>query len=253
MNVNVKDEEKKISFSKDFKAHCEILKRISKITWGGYTMKRLVKQTNKSMDECFKGNMGKDKVFVTKAVHDKDAAIEAKMRSVEPRILGIKMISYEQKGMRKVWVPCYFMVYDFKVKRNVFFNKAQVFDKEGRVGAVYDANEMHASHYDVLTDGEIAMEKKAISTLDGDILPDAGDLKKIIEDTEYSIRRQILFKAYRTMESELKQIKLLKFYREAYELEMAYKDRTFIKYAYLDDYGITNERARGLNTRLDSI
>lgn len=77
-------------------------------------------------------------------------------------------------------------------------------------------------------------------------------MKRIIEDTEYSIRRQILFKAYKTMDSELKRVKLVKFYREAWELEMTYKDRTFIKYAYLDDYGVQNERARGLNTRLDS-
>lgn len=215
-------------------------------------MKRLVKQSDKKMNEAFMNDLGKDMVFVTRTIHTKENAMEAKMRSVEPKLLGIKMINYKQKEIRHVWVPCYFMIYDFKVKRNVFFNKSQVFDKEGRVGAVYDANEMHASHYDVLTDGEIPLEKKAISTMEGDILPDGGDLKKIIEDTEYSIRRQILFKAYKTMDSELKQIKMVKFYREAWEMEMTYKDRTFIKYAYLDDYGVQNERARGLNTRLDS-
>ena len=52
------------------------------------------------------------------------------------------------------------------------------------------------------------------------------------------------------MDSELTRVKLVKFYREAWELEMMYKDRTYTKYAYLDDYGVTNERARGLNTRL---
>ena len=82
------------------------------------------------------------------------------------------------------------------------------------------------------------------------ILPDGGSLEQILEDAEYSIRRQILFKAYKTMDSELTRVKLVKFYREAWELEMMYKDRTYTKYAYLDDYGVTNERARGLNTRL---
>lgn len=215
-------------------------------------MKRLVKQADKKKDEVLMSNMGKDVVFVTKSIYNKDEAIEAKMRSVEPKLLGIKMINYKQQSMRKVWVPCYFMIYDFKVKRNMFFNKSQVFDKEGRVGAVFDANEMHASHYDVLTDGEIPMEKKAISEMDGIILPDGGDLRTIIENTEYSIKRQILFKAYKTMDSELKLVKRVKFYREAWELVMTYKDRTFTKYAYLDDYGVQNERARGLNTRLDS-
>ena len=103
-----------------------------------------------------------------------------------------------------------------------------------------------------MTDGEIPMEKKAISEMDGIILPDGGDLRTIIENTEYSIKRQILFKAYKTMDSELKLVKRVKFYREAWELVMTYKDRTFTKYAYLDDYGVQNERARGLNTRLDS-
>lgn len=215
-------------------------------------MKRLVKQADKKPDNGSMSDMGKDMVLVTRSIHTKEDAIEAKMRSVEPKLLGVKMINYKQQSMRKVWVPCYFMVYDFKVKRNVFFNKSQVFDKEGTVGAVYDANEMHASHYDIMTDGEIPMEKKAISTMDGDLLPDGGDMKTIIENTEYSIRRQILFKAYKTMDSELKRVKLTKFYREAWELVMTYKDRTFVKYAYLDDYGVQNERARGLNTRLDS-
>lgn len=215
-------------------------------------MKQLGNTRNENIREALIEDMGKEMVLTTKSIYNKEDAIEAKMRSVEPKFLGIKMIKYRQKGMRKVWVPCYFMIYDFKVKRNVFFSKSNVFDKEGRVGAVYDANEMHASHYDVLTDGDIPMVKRSLSTMDGIILPDGGDMKKIIEDTEYSIRRQILFKAYKTMDSELKRVKLVKFYREAWELEMTYKDRTFIKYAYLDDYGVQNERARGLNTRLDS-
>lgn len=215
-------------------------------------MKRLVNTKNENISEALIGDPGKEMVLTTRSIYNKEDAIEAKMRSVEPKFFGIKMINYRQKGMRKVWVPCYFMIYDFKVKRNVFFNKSNVFDKEGRVGAVYDANEMHASHYDVLTDGDIPMIKRSLSTMDGDILLDGGDMKRIIEDTEYSIRRQILFKAYKTMDSELKRVKLVKFYREAWELEMTYKDRTFIKYAYLDDYGVQNERARGLNTRLDS-
>ena len=86
--------------------------------------------------------------------------------------------------------------------------------------------------------------------MDGCVLPDGGTLEKILRDAEYSIRRQILFKAFKTMDSELTRVKVVKFYREAWELEMMYKDRTYIKYAYLDDYGVTNEKARGLNTRL---
>ena len=211
-------------------------------------MKRLVKRMDKNSGMITTGDKGT--AFVTETIWTKDEAIEAKMCSVEPKIFGIKMVRYQQEGMRKVWVPYYFMIYDFKVKRNVFFNKSQVFDKTGRVGVVYDANEMHASHYDVMTDGEIPMVRKKIETMDGIVLPDGGTLEKIIEDAEYSIRRQILFKAYKTMDSQLSQVKIMKFYREAWELEVKYKEKTFIKYAYMDDYGVQNERARGLNTRL---
>lgn len=193
----------------------------------------------------------KENVFVTKSIYTKEEAIEAKMRSVEPKLLGIKMVRYEKKRIRKVWVPCYFMIYEFKLTRSIFMAKSQALNREGVVGAVYDANEMHTIHYDVMTDGEIPMIEKNLNSMDGDILPDGGTMNEIIENAEYSIRRQILFKAYKTMESELKQVKLVKFYREAYEMEMGYKDRTYIKYAYLDDYGVANERAKGLTTRLD--
>ena len=83
------------------------------------------------------------------------------------------------------------------------------------------------------------------------MLPDNGSMDEIIAKAEFSIRRQILFKAYKTDKGELKRKKTVKFYREAYEMEMTYRDRTFKKYAYLDDYGVHNERARGLNTRLN--
>ena len=216
-------------------------------------MKRLEDQIRKNVKKpAAKAVLkpGKESVLVTETIHSKESAINAKMRSVEPRLLGVKLVNYRQTGMRKVWVPCYFMIYDFNVKRNVFFNKSKLFDKSGTVGVVYDANEMHASHYDVMTDGEIPLEEKSKEAMDGCVLPDGGTLEKILRDAEYSIRRQILFKAFKTMDSELTRVKVVKFYREAWELEMMYKDRTYIKYAYLDDYGVTNEKARGLNTRL---
>ncbi len=86
-------------------------------------MKRLVKRMNG--DSCGITAKDKETTFVTETVWTKEEAIKAKMCSVEPKIFGIKMIKYQQEGMRKVWVPYYFMIYDFKVKRNVFFNKSQ--------------------------------------------------------------------------------------------------------------------------------
>jgi len=191
-----------------------------------------------------------DKVYVTKSMTSVEEAVEAKMAEVEPKFLGIKMVKYGTEGKRNVWVPCYYMVYDFDITPT-FFNKAGAFNRNGTLGVVYDANQMHASHYDVLTDGDIPMQEKRVDDMEGVILPDNGTLEEIIKSAEYSIRRQVLFKAYKTMDSNLNQLKLVKFYRQACELELSFKDRTYIKYAYLDDYGVKNERARGLKTRLN--
>ncbi|MGN0671761.1 MAG: hypothetical protein ACI4KE_03935 [Anaerovoracaceae bacterium] len=195
-----------------------------------------------------KGGRG---VLTTESIYSKEEAVEAKIRQIEPKLLGIKMIRYNQKSIRRVWVPCYFMVYDFNLNNNVLFNNRRAFDRSGTCGVVFDANEMHASHYDVLTDGDIPFVKRDISLEGGIVLPDNGSMDEIIAKAEFSIRRQILFKAYKTDKGELKRKKTVKFYREAYEMEMTYRDRTFKKYAYLDDYGVHNERARGLNTRLN--
>lgn len=194
-------------------------------------------------------------VLVTKSLYSKEDAIEYKMRSVEPKLLGIKMVNYELKSMRKVWVPCYFMMYDFKAMRNIFFAKSKALNREGVIAAIFDANEMHTSHYDVLTEGELPLVEKSLDSMreDAVILEDKESIEKIKEQAEFSIKRQMLFKAYKTMESELNLTKMYKFYREAWEMEMKYKDRTYIKYAYLDDYGVANERARGLSTKLDSM
>ena len=218
-------------------------------------MKRLGEKSNKKAITKLKNKADKDNVLVTKSIYSKEDAIEYKMRSVEPKLLGIKMVNYELKGMRKVWVPCYFMMYEFKAVRNIFFAKSKALNREGIIAAVFDANEMHTSHYDVLTEGEIPLVKKSLSEMSEDavILNDKESLEKIKEQAEFSIKRQMLFKAYKTMESELELIEMYKFYREAWEMEMGYKDRTYIKYAYLDDYGVANERARGLSTKLDSM
>ncbi|NBI63395.1 hypothetical protein D3Z38_10130 [Clostridiales bacterium] len=65
-------------------------------------------------------------------------------------------------------------------------------------------------------------------------------------------QRQMLFKAYKT-EGQLFMVETKKFYREAWQLQVFYKEREFIKYAYLDDYRVHNERARGLKTRMDNF
>ncbi len=191
-------------------------------------------------------------VYVTESVATKDAALDAKMKQVEPKLLGIKMVNYHRSGLRKVWVPYYFLVYNYEVSRNVFFNKSDTFKRKGTVAVVYDVNEMHASHYDLIAEGEIPMVKKNIEQTDGEIMPGGGNAEEVMANAERSIQRQILWKAYKT-EGELRQVQAVKFYREAWEITLNYKDRVYKKYAYLDRYGVHNERARGLKARLDNM
>jgi len=182
---------------------------------------------------------------------NKDDAIVAKMRQVEPTLLGKKLVNYERNGIRRVWVPYYYMTYDYEVIRNVFFNKSKSFNRRGKLAVVYDVNEMHAFHYDLDAEDELPLVRKNIDSIEGSILPDK-DIEEIRANAERSVQRQILWKAYK-MEGKLKPIKTVKFFREAWELDLKYKDRTFIKYAYLDKYGIHDEKARGLTARLENM
>lgn len=188
-------------------------------------------------------------LLITKSVTEKEDAIRAKMKIVEPKFLGIKMINYERDGIQKVWIPNAFLVYDFEVNRNVFVKNSRAFIKSGQVAVVFDLNELHTSLYNLIGDGQIPMIKKDIEQLSGIVLPDNCSWDEMLHQAEYSIQRQILRKAYR-MEGKLKLVRTIKFYREAWELRMFFKGREFIKYAYPDQYGTNNERARGLKTRL---
>lgn len=194
-----------------------------------------------------------EKAFVTKSVASDEAAIGAKMKAIEPKLLGIKLVKYDRGDTNKVWVPYYFLIYDFVVRRGLSKNHTNDrFAKKGRIAVVHDANEMHASLYDVAADGEIPFEEKDVSATGAIVLPEAGKYEEILSNAERTIQRQMLFKAYKT-EGELSIISAQKFYREAWRLQVFYKDREFIKYAYLDDYGVHNERARGLKTRMDNF
>lgn len=198
-----------------------------------------------------KGSVSINIVYVTKSTLAESEAISNKMRLVEPKLLGIKLVNYQRGKLKKVWIPYYFLIYDYEIVRNVFFNKSEMFNKKGRVAIIYDANEMHASHYDIISEGEFPLIKRELASLKGEIIPDSCDFGTICDNAEKSIQRQILFKTYKT-EGKLEFVKATKFYREACQLPLYYKDRSFIKYAYLDGYGIQNERIRGLRARMDS-
>lgn len=196
--------------------------------------------------------MKKETVFVTKSVGSKDEVIENKMKQVEPSIFGIKTIKYERGNNRLVWVPYYLLEYKYEIIRNVVFSGSKLFNREGQLAVVYDANEMHAFHYDMEAEGKLPLIKKDIQDMQGMNILESGNEKEIFENAERAIQRQILWKAYKT-EGELKLIRATKFYRQAWELTLHYKDRTYTKYAYLDKYGVHNERARGLKARMENM
>lgn len=191
-------------------------------------------------------------VFITESTTSKESAIQSKMSVIEPKLLGIKLVNYKQESLRHVWVPNYFVEFDYKVKRNIFFDKSDMFSKEGAVAVVFDMNELHASHYDLIADGEIPLISTAKSTLPGDIIMNKCNEEEMMEKVEFAVQRQILWKAYK-MEGKLTHKRTIRFYREAWEMKLHYKEKEFLKYAYLDQYGTKNERSRGLKVRLDNM
>ena len=55
-------------------------------------------------------------MLITESVTEKDTAIKAKMHQVEPTLFGKKLINYKCEEIKRVWVPYYFLVYDYHGK-----------------------------------------------------------------------------------------------------------------------------------------
>ena len=193
-------------------------------------------------------------VLLTRHTKTDEEAISRKMKLIQPKLFGLfTPVKYELISKKKVYVPYIFFVFSYHLRRGKKIDenlyRKSCFDKEGKIGIVFDLNEVHPFHFDLIDSVDlIKTEKKDI---EGEIIPDQCDLK----DAENQSMETIKWKLLRSVFHNFPSIEIesqLKFYRPAWELTVQSMGKSFKKYAYMDIYETENEHISGLKVRLDA-
>lgn len=191
----------------------------------------------------------RDCILITEPVRTDKQAIDRKMKLVQTKLFGIfTPVTYELVSQRKVYIPYELHTYSYQIRRGKD-DKKGFFDRSGEVGIVFDLNEVHAFHFDLLE--QLAMKKMDKTFLDGDLLADGCSPDEAVRISTETVRWKILHRTFRDM-GEVNLVKQTKFYRPAWELKVTANNREFYKYAYLDNYGSENEHVAGLRVRLNT-
>ena len=189
-------------------------------------------------------------IMVTESVRTDEEAVEKKMKLLQTKIFGIfRLVSYNLISMRKVYIPYEQLVFSYEIhrgKKKITGNG--IFDRSGEVGIIFDLNEVHAFHFDLLEN--LNLNKIAVFELDGEILSDKCSYKEVEEKSKETVQWKVLHRLFRDL-GEVKLTARKRFYRPAWELVVEANQKEFIKYAYMDLYGSENEHAGGLKARLD--
>lgn len=192
-------------------------------------------------------------ILSTPTVYTDDEAVEFKMKQIHPKMLGLFCpIKYTILSKEKVFVPYIFMVFDYKLIRNTRnrdLNKVGVFDKQGQIGVVFDMNEVHSFHFDLYDD--LRLKQRKMNELNGRFIKANCTESEALEKSVESVKWQYLRKVFHAM-PEITLAKKEKFYREAWELKLECRGREYVKYAYRDNFGASNEHISGLRVRLNT-
>lgn len=188
--------------------------------------------------------------LVTPSVKTDEEAVEAKMKSVQSKLFGIfSPVKYELIEKRKVYVPYEFLAFSYEIKRGkMAFGKEGQFDREGKVGIIFDLNEVHAFPFDMME--SLVLEKDTDLTAKGELLSDNCTPERAYTLSLETVRWKMLHRAFRDL-GDVDLIKREKFYRSAWELKLSANNKEFIKYAYMDIYGVESEHVSGLKVRLE--
>lgn len=217
-------------------------------------MKKLDRTIIRAMDTQTKMAQGEvvapgSTISILPFARSREEAIEAKLKTLETRLLGIKIGSFEVVDTRDVWVPYNFLTYHFDIERRTIFNKTGQFDKHGEISLVFDRNEHHPFHYDEAESGKLGMRKLEGAQMKGVFLEPSKTEEAMFEKAEWYIQNRILKRVY-SMGGTLSLKKNSVFYRGAVEIIVAFKGGENFRYAYLDKYGIDSEHIFGLKYRL---
>lgn len=191
-----------------------------------------------------------DRIYVTRAVKTEKEAVREKMSLLNRKWLGIvSPVTYELKGKRKIYVPCELFIFSYAIRRSPRNSGWKgFFDREGQVGIIFDQNEAHPFHCDILENIDLIEAEKGLP--DGDILPDSCSGEDAEKESRAFAQNQILCRAFR-MPGEMRLVKRKRFYRPAWELTVEARGKEMIRYAYADAYRTEREHISGLKCRLE--
>lgn len=190
-------------------------------------------------------------IFSTHSVYTDEEALELKMKQIHPKLFGLFCpVKYECIKKEKVYVPYMLLIFNYNINRSsAKANKTKkgIFDKAGKIGIVFDLNEVHAFHFDLIE--KLEFDKTSISKLDGKVLKGNCSENEAVRQGEECIKRQYLGRVFHQI-PELTVDEKIVFYREAWELQLECRGKSYQKYAYKDSFGAKNEHISGLKVRL---
>ena len=210
-------------------------------------MKRLGKAPVKAKAEPAKKTNGPRNYL--EIVVDREEAIRKKIERVEGRILGFKVNKLEVGEITDVWVPYCLLKYDYHISKTSNFIKGG--HRTGTVYIIYDLNEEHCFQYDQVETGELPIVKSSIPLKENQkVLKYKKTEKELDAEVRDFIQMKIMLKTFgHSAELTLKEQTV--FYRPAAEIEIFFKGRNRnLRYAYLDEYAVTNEHSLGMKYRL---
>ncbi len=190
-------------------------------------------------------------IFSTPNIYNDEEAVELKMKQIHPKLFGLFCpVRYECIKKEKVYVPYMLLVFNYKITRSsakADKGKKGIFDRSGKIGIVFDMNEVHAFHFDLLD--KLEFDKTNTGRLDGRILKGNCSQSEAVKQGEECIKSQYLGRVFHQI-PELTLDKKVMFYREAWELQLECRGKSYQKYAYKDNFGAKNEHISGLKVRL---
>ncbi|MCQ4637104.1 hypothetical protein NE619_10235 [Anaerovorax odorimutans] len=189
--------------------------------------------------------------YFTEAVCSRNEAIESKLKLLRGSFFGRPIVKFEVKNVTDVWVPYCYLEYDFAVERNIMFRKKGLM-KTGKVGLVFDMNEMHPFQYDLYESGELPLKKGRVDGKQRKLLECSNSMHDVKAKAEEYLQFRVMKKFYGT-EARLRLDKERPFFRPAVEIEVLYKGKNSnLRYAYLDEFAVESEHVLGLKYRVDN-
>ena len=168
---------------------------------------------------------------------------------LQPKLFGVNLGKLNICGMRKVWVPYSLYELSYYVDRSSMISRRKTFDKSGKLHFIYDHNEAHQFQFDMEEDDKLDLVKIPDFPGDREVLEKTKQPHEVKADLIEHSRERVLRRIY-GVSSNVTLSQETAFYRAAVEIQIDYGKGINYRYAYLDDYGVSNEHMIGLRYRM---